>query len=186
MIRRVLLGLLASALIAGPTAAANWVVDKAQSRLGFKGVVEGDVFDGSFRKWDARISFDPKALATSKVLVTIDTGSAYTGDADRDGSLPTPEWFDPKRFPTATFAANRIVDLGGGRYQAIGELTVKGIKKPLVLPFTLAIIGDVAKMQASLVLNRTAFGIGSGKWNSDELVGTKVTVVGNLTARRGH
>ncbi len=185
MLRRALIAAVFAALVAAPAAAADWVVDKAQSKLGFRGVVEGDAFDGYFRRWDARISFDPKAPAASRIVVTVDTGSVYTGNADRDGTLPTAEWFDPKRFPTATFVSNRVVDLGGGRYQAVGELTIKGIKKPLVLPFTLAITGDVAKMQSSLVLNRTAFNLGSGKWSTDELVSTKVTLQVSLTARRG-
>jgi polyisoprenoid-binding protein YceI len=175
---------LAFAVAATPVAAADWAVDKAHSTLGFKGVMEGDAFQGSFRRWDARISFDPKNLAASKVVVTIDTASAFSGNADRDTTMPGADWFAVKQFPTATFTTTRFVALGGDRYQAIGDLSIKGVKKQVTLPFTLAISGPKASMRGALVLDRTAFGIGSGKWKSDEEVGTKVTVLVNLTALR--
>lgn len=190
MNRRTLIGACALALLAAPMAASAaapsnaWVVDKAKSALAFRGTLEGTPFDGTFRRWDAQITFDPKKLAASKVVVTIDTASAFTNNPDRDQTLPTDEFFAVKRFPKATFVSTRFVDQGGGRYQAIGELTIKGVKKPVTLPFTLAINGDVALMKGSLVLNRTAFGIGSGRWKTDDEVGLNVTVNVNVTARR--
>ncbi|MBS0295498.1 MAG: YceI family protein [Proteobacteria bacterium] len=196
--RALLSAVLATALVASGAAAApkgpakaratasapTWVVDKAHSSIGFKGVLEGDAFQGSFRRWDAKIAFDPKALAASHVSVSVDTASAFTGNGDRDETMPTDDWFAVKRFPTASFVVTRFVDQGQGRYQAIGDLTIKGVKRQVVLPFTLAIVGKTARMQGSLVLDRTQFGVGSGKWKSGEEVGTQVTVNVNLTATR--
>ncbi len=56
--------------------------------------------------------------------------------------------------------------------------------KPVVLPFTLAIAGDTARMNGQLVLNRTAFGIGQGKWSTPGVVDAKVVVIVQLTAHR--
>jgi polyisoprenoid-binding protein YceI len=182
-----MLGLIAAIAFAatGASAApAAWTVDKAKSKLGFRGTIEGEAFDGVFRRWDAVIKFDPKDLAHSSASVSIDTGSGFTNNPDRDESLPTQDWFAAKTFPKASFVAKRFVDQGGGRYQAIGELTIKGVKKPLVLPFTLALSGPSAKMTASLVLDRTAFGIGSGRWKSEDMVASKVTVSVNLIAAK--
>lgn len=178
-------GLLAAALIAAPAVAdaATWTVDQAHSRLGFKATQEDAGFEGYFRSWSASISFDPKHLSTSRVNVNVALGSAFTGDKDRDSYLPTDVWFDAKRFPTATFTATKFVDQGGGRYQAIGDLSIKGVKRQVVLPFTLAITGDTAKMSGELVLDRTAFNVGSGKWKDPAEVGTKVTVVVTILAK---
>ena len=82
----------------------------------------------------------PKALATSKVVVSIDTISAATGDADRDQALPTADWLAAQAFPKASFVSTGFKDLGGGRYQASGDLTLRGVKKPIVLPFTRTLI----------------------------------------------
>jgi polyisoprenoid-binding protein YceI len=176
--------LLAGVLVAGAVQAASWTVDHARSRLGFRGAMEGAAFDGTFRSWDAQISFDPKALSTSHVSVSVDLASAVTGDQDRDQNLPTDDWFAIKRFPKAVFTANRFVDRGGGRYEAQGELELKGVRRPVVLPFTLAVSGGVARMQGSTTLDRTAFNVGSGRWSTPDEVAKAVTVVVDITARQ--
>jgi polyisoprenoid-binding protein YceI len=166
--------------------APSWSVDAANSKLGFRGAMNGDAFNGTFRRWSAQIAFDPKNLAASKAVVSVDVASAATGDADRDQAMPTADWFSAQTQPRATFAATSFKDLGGGKYQAIGDLTIRGVKRPVVLPFTLAISGDTARMNGSVVLNRTAFGIGQGQWKTGDVVATEVTVTVALTARRAH
>jgi polyisoprenoid-binding protein YceI len=165
---------------------SRWTVDPAASKLGFQGKMNGDAFSGVFRRWSANIVFDPKALAASKAVVTIDVGSAATGDADRDQAMPTADWFAAQRFPQATFVTTSIKDLGGGRYLANGDLAIRGVHKAAVLPFTLAISGDTARMNGALQLNRTAFGIGQGRWSTGAVVDTSVTVTVSLTAHRAH
>ena len=139
-----------------------------------------------FHRWSAQIAFDPKNLAGSKAVVSVDVASAATGDADRDQAMPTADWFSAKTQPKATFTTTAFKDLGGGKYQASGDLTIRGVKKPVLLPFTLAISGDTARMNGSVVLNRTAFGIGQGQWKTGDVVATEVTVSVALTAHRAH
>ncbi|HWE46652.1 MAG TPA: YceI family protein [Caulobacteraceae bacterium] len=163
--------------------AANWAVDQAHSRIGFRATQEDAGFEGYFRSWNAAISFDPKRLATSHVTVNIALASAVTGNKDRDAYLPTADWFDARRFPSASFTAAKFVDKGAGHYEAIGDLSIKGIKRQVMLPFTLAITGNTAKMSGDLVLDRTWFNVGAGKWKDPAEVGTKVTVVVTVVAR---
>jgi polyisoprenoid-binding protein YceI len=175
------------AVLAWPAMAApapTWIVDPANSKLGFRGAMNGDAFTGVFHRWSAQIAFDPKNLAGSKAVVSVDVASAATGDADRDQAMPTADWFSAKTQPKAAFVTTAFKDLGGGKYQASGDLTIRGAKKPVVLPFTLAISGDTARMNGSLVLNRTAFGIGQGQWKTGDVVATEVTVNIALTAHR--
>ena len=179
-------GLLALAPFAQAAPVPNWTVDAANSKLGFRGAMNGDAFNGVFHRWSAQIAFDPKNLAGSKAVVSVDVASAATGDADRDSAMPSPDWFSAKTQPKATFATTAIKDLGGGKYQAAGDLTIRGVKRPVVLPFTLAISGDTARMNGSVVLNRTAFGIGQGQWKTGDVVATDVTVSVALTAHRAH
>ena len=172
-------------LLAAPTFAnaATWAVDQAHSRLGFRATQEEAGFEGYFRTWSAAINFDPKHLATSHVTVNVALASAFTADKDRDSYLPTADWFDAKRFPSATFTASKFVDKGAGHYEAIGDLSIKGVKRQVTLPFTLAITGDQAKMSGELVIDRTWFNVGAGKWKDPAEVGTKVTVVVNVLAK---
>lgn len=177
-------GALASQAVAASV--PTWTVDAANSKLGFKGAFNGDAFNGVFHRWSAQIAFDPKNLAASKASVSVDVASAATGDADRDQAMPTADWFSAKTQPRASFVTSSFKDLGGGRYQAVGNLTLRGVTRPVVLPFTLAISGDTARMNGSVVLNRTAFGIGQGQWKTGEVVATEVSVNIALTAHRAH
>ncbi|HEY5009477.1 MAG TPA: YceI family protein [Caulobacteraceae bacterium] len=180
-----ILGLVMLAPRAQAAAPAHWSVDPG-SKLGFQGRMNGDVFNGVFKRWTADIAFDPKHVASAKVVVTVDVGSAATGDADRDQAMPTADWFAAQKFPKAVFTTSAIKDLGGGKYLATGDLAIRGAHKPLTLPFTLAITGDTARMNGAVTLNRTAFGIGQGKWSTKDVVDTSVAVNVALVAHRAH
>jgi polyisoprenoid-binding protein YceI len=179
--------ILALAAVAGASARAApaaWTLDRAASRLTFRSAFSGEAVQGGFKRWDAQIQFDPKDLAASKAVVTIDVGSASTGATDKDQALPTADWFDAVRFPRASFVTRSFKDLGGGRYQALGDLTIRGVTRPVTLPFTLAITGDEAKMNGQAVVNRSLFGVGRGQFASAETVPFNVTVGIALVARR--
>ena len=174
-------------LLAAPAAAAPvpaWTVDRAASRIGFEGAMNGQTFTGGFSRWDAKIAFDPGDLAASKVTAVIDTGSVKTGDQTRDEALPTEDWFSIKAFPRATFVSRKITAAGPGRYVAQGDLTIRNATHAVTLPFTLAITGDTAKMAGSLPLDRSAFGVGQGQFKTGDTVALKVQVNIAITAKR--
>ena len=177
------LGLATAPALAAPTV---WTVDPAASKLAFQGAVSGTSFTGAFQRWSAQIVFDPKALAASHVTVLVDLASAASGNADRDQTLPTTDWFWVAKFARATFVSHAFRDLGGGRYVADGDLTLRGVTRPVSLPFTLAIAGDKATMSGSTAFDRTAFGVGQGQWKTGDVVATKVGVNVSLTAHRAH
>ena len=175
--------LAAVAVLAASAAQARpYMVDKSASRLGFTGAMSGAAFQGSFRRWDATIDFDPNNLPASRAVVIVDMTSAATGDGARDEALPSSDWFAAKTHPRATFVSRSITRTGPNRYAAAGTLTIRGVARPVVLPFTLALTGPTAKMTGQLVLDRTTFGVGQGQWRTGSTVATQVTVNVNLTA----
>ena len=163
--------------------APKWIVDPAKSKLGFETQAMGAPVEGDFGRWDADIHFDPKQLAGSKVVVTIQTGSAVTGDAEHDQTALGSDWLATAMFPTATFQAVTFKDLGGGRYEADGDLTIRGVSKPLVLPFTLAITGDAAQMTGETTVDRSLFGVGQGSYGGADSVPLAVTIKVELSAK---
>lgn len=169
---------------AAPAAAPAWTVDKAASKIRFKSSFAGTAFEGGFSRWDAKINFDPKNLAGSKAVVTIDLASVATGDADRDQTLPTADWFNTAKFPRATFTTTGFRALGGNRYQANGTLTLKGTSRPVTLPFTLAIQDDTARVTGQATLNRSQFKVGQGQFAGADTVPFEVTVPIVLVAKR--
>jgi polyisoprenoid-binding protein YceI len=163
--------------------APAWTVDGG-ARLGFRGTLSGEAFDGVFHRWNAQIAFDPKNLAGSKVVASVDVASAATGDSDRDSALPTADWFDAAKFPKAVFATRAFRDLGGGKYEAAGDLTLRGVTRPVTLPFTLQINGDKATLNGQTVIDRTAFGVGQGQWKNGDTLKLRVAIIVALTAHR--
>jgi polyisoprenoid-binding protein YceI len=154
------------------------------STLGFATTWAGDPLQGRLERWTADIVFSPYDLGHSKVSVSIDTTSAKTGDDQRDASLPSSDWFDAAAHPKATFTATKFDHSGGDRYVAHGVLNLRGVSKPMDLPFRLTIAGDTAKVSAETSLDRLAFGVGQGDFQSTDQVPAKVAVRVELTAKR--
>ena len=134
--------LLSAMAFVAPAQAADWAVQTDKSHLGFSGVQTGAPFKGSFGTWRAEISFDPAHPEAGHAKVTIDLASARTGDTQRDTALPQADWFDVKHFPQATFEAAGFTPKSGDAYEAAGKLTIRGVAKDVVLPFTLAVAGE--------------------------------------------
>lgn len=172
---------------AKPPAAASgpvkWTVEPG-STLGFTSAWSGQPVRGRFDRWRADILFSPEALDRSKVTVSIDTGSVNTGDQQRDGVLPSGDWFDAAGHPKAVFTASRFEKLGPDRYVAHGDLQLKGASKPVDLAFRLKITGDQAQMTGTANLDRTAFGVGQGEFAATDQVPGKVAVEIALKAKR--
>ena len=172
----------ASPAIAAP--APSWTVDKTRSQVAFVASMSGQAINGSFRRFDAKIAFDPANLTGSSVVAVINTASAATGDKSRDDSLPTPDWFNVKAFPRATFTSRSFKSLGGNRYQAAGTLTIRGVARPVVLPFQLAINGNAAQMRGTLTVDRRWFGVGEGQFASADTVAAGVKINIAINARK--
>jgi cytochrome b561/polyisoprenoid-binding protein YceI len=161
----------------------HWKVSPG-STLAFATAWSGSPVEGRFDRWKADILFGPKALDRSKVTVTIDMGSAKTGDPQRDASLPAPDWFDSAAHPSAVFTATRFSQSGENRYVAHGTLTLRGVTKPLDLPFDLKIDGAKATVSGRANLDRVAFGVGQGEFAATDQIPAKVAVRVQLRATR--
>ncbi|MFN3959994.1 MAG: YceI family protein [Parvularculaceae bacterium] len=175
----------AAPALAAPPVDGAWIVDKAASRIGFTGTQTDKAFTGAFERFDATILFDPADLASSRIEAAVDTGSARTGDRQRDAALPGAEWFDASAYPTAQFSSRAIRATGPHAYEADGTLAIRGVEKPLTLPFTVTIANGRAVADASVSVNRSEFGVGQGEeFATDRWVGYDVTVTIHLEATR--
>jgi polyisoprenoid-binding protein YceI len=163
---------------------ANWTVDLSRSRLGFSGTQTGTRFEGAFKRYDAQIQFDPAHPQSGHARIVIDVASASTGDTQRDEAMPGADWFDVKDYPKAVFEAKSFQSKGGDSYAAPGTLTIRGISRDAVLPFTLTVDGNTAHARGRLQLVRAQFGVGQGPWASGQWVALEVGVDVDLVATR--
>ena len=184
MIRRIAAMAAAGLLFAAPAAATSWTVDGDTSRLGFAGTQVGSAFEGAFTRFDAEILFDPDDLENAAVTVVIDVASFDSGSAERDDTAMGSEWFDAETFPEARFEASAFTAAGEGAFEVTAALTIRDVTQTVVMPFSLIIDGDTARMSGELPLDRRDFDLGTGQWAGADLVGHDVTVTVDLTAVR--
>jgi polyisoprenoid-binding protein YceI len=174
MIRRVI----AVALLSLPLAAsaAGWNADPAASTLRFIGESQGEAFTGRFERFTPTIAFDPAALASARFDVAIDVASANTDNEERDMQLNDAAFFDPEQHPQARYVATRFEAIGNDKYRALGELTLRGVTRPVALEFSWTQDGSGARLVGDAVLNRLDFGVGSGEWEDPEAIALEVRV----------
>ncbi len=181
-----LLAFAAAMAVATPAfAVTQWVAQPDPNAISWEGTQGGNKLAGHCEKFTADIAFDPAALASSAVKVTIDTSSCKTGEAQKDEYLPQAVWFNVPAFPNAVFEAKNFRHDGGDKYVASGTLTLKGITKNIELPFTLNIDGAKAHVVGETTLQRLAFGVGDGpQLSSPDVAGPDVKVKIDLHATK--
>lgn len=81
------------------------------------------------------------SLLDSAVSVTIATGTVTTGAADRDRHLVSPDFFDVDNHPQMTFVSTGVRS-NGDAWTLDGDLTIKGVAKPVALDFDFAGLVD--------------------------------------------
>jgi polyisoprenoid-binding protein YceI len=167
---------------------SSWAVDRRSSSLGFAYTYTDDSGDtactGRFSSWSANIRFDPNDLEHSSVTVRIQVASARTGITAHDSALPSSNWFNAAANPTVEFRTTRIRAREGGRYEAEGDLTIRGETKRVRLPFTLTINGDQASMRGALTIDRHDFNIGNGDDSADSLISRDIVINVRVEATR--
>ena len=166
--------LLALALLCAPAFAADYIQAPGSS-LVFAGKYQGEAFTGRFPGFATTFRFDPKQLATSKLVVNIPLASAATSNADYDGELRGASFFDATKFPRATYTSTKFRALGGNRYAADGTLTLRGGSKPVVLEFTWT-PGAAPVVSGKATVKRLAFGVGGGDWADTALIPDAIAI----------
>ena len=138
--------------------------------------------EGVFKKFSARISFDPAKPAAGSARLTIDVGSYDLGDESYNDQVRGKEWFDAKTYPSATFVSSAIAPAGGNQYKVTGKLTIKGKSQTVVVPVTVTQQGATQTFDGSLPIKRSQFDIGTGEWKDTSVVADDVVIKFHIVA----
>jgi polyisoprenoid-binding protein YceI len=171
--------LLLALALPGLASAADYAVQPAGSKLGFSGSFQGQSFDGTFGQWTAAINYDPAKLAGSKFDVDVDLSSVKTGDKDRDGALPGSDFFNVAKFPKAHFVTTGFHQ-NGAQVIADGNLTLRGVTKPVSLNVVFKSQGAGATMDVSGAVKRLDFGVGGGDYADTSVIANDVKINAHL------
>jgi len=161
----------------------SWVIQPGSS-LRFRTSYSGEAIVGSFATFSGDIVFDPDRLDKSRVVITVDLGSAASGDGQRDETLKGGDFFAVATNRNAVYRAERFRKTGTDRYVAQGTLRLKGVTAPFSLPFTLHIDGDTATMQGSATIDRLTWMIGEGEFSPTADIPATVAVEVAVKARK--
>jgi polyisoprenoid-binding protein YceI len=139
---------------------------------------------GRFTKWSGQLEFDEASPGGSRVEVQIDASSIDTKDAQRDGHLRSADFLDVEKHPNITFRSTGVESAGEKRYRVKGDLTIRGITRPVALDAEYAGRvkdpwgGERAGFTAKASIDRKDFGL---TWNQTldaggVVVGDKVEI----------
>jgi polyisoprenoid-binding protein YceI len=165
--------------------AGTWSLDPVHSRVDFEVGYLAGTFKGEFHEIAAeltveaeRVSFEGRAKVAS-VDVKDERLSAH---------LQSPDFFDAERHPELRFAAQHIRLDGDGKLAADGELTIKGVTKPVAVTGTVTAPiadpygNDRIGLKLTTKIDRTDFGV---DWNNplpsgDPALANDVTILAEL------
>lgn len=149
----------------------------ADSHIGFVATQLNVPIEGRFRRFDAEIALDPDQPQAGSARITVYTGSITidAGEADREAVKPV--WLDVPGFPEARFASDSVRALGGQRFEARGQLTIKGHSQALSVPFTATPQDDGGLLlEGEFTIQRGDYAVGSGDWSGFDIVANDVVV----------
>ena len=121
-----------------------------------------------FGNVDGTLVYDAADVGKSSVEVTLPLSGLNTFTAKFDEHIRSADFFDAAKFPTATFKSTKVEAAGTNKLTVTGDLTVKGITKPVVLDVTVNGAGEhpMAKVpsvgfDATTTIKRSDFGVGA-------------------------
>lgn len=149
---------------------SEWTIDASHTLVEFavKHMMIATV-KGRFGEVSGTIVLDEESLENSSVEVEIDAASIDTRSADRDAHLRSADFLDVENHPKLIFRSRRVESEGEGRFRVVGDLTIRGTTREVVLevedqgrgkdPWG----GERAAFSARTEIDRTDFGL---TWNA--------------------
>ena len=160
-------------IAAAPVVMTTFTIDAAHSQVLFKVRHLGlSTVTGRFSSFSGTFQLDPAAGQAGAANLSIDVASINTDNDRRNTHLKSPDFFAADSFPKITFVSTGITKAKGNMYKVAGNLTMRGVTRPVVLDAELAaeVGGDrrdqpgarAGAHQDGTDLLRLASGVGQG------------------------
>jgi polyisoprenoid-binding protein YceI len=140
------------------TAIAFTVIQSQNWKIGedYSIKFSGNNASGIFKSLKGTINFDDSNLASSKFDVTVDVATINTGNGMKNTHAKSDKWFDAEKYPTISFTSSSITKTSAG-YEAKGTLTMHGVRKDFIIPFSFTKNGSDGVFASSIDINRLDF-----------------------------
>lgn len=145
---------------------ATWTIDPMHSEIGFKvkHLVISTV-SGKFKTFEGKVETESDDFNNAKISFSADIDSIDTGVEARDTHLKSPDFFDAANHPKLSFESTSFTNKGGSDYELQGNITIKGVTKPIALNVEYGGTGPnaygqtVAGFELTGKINRKDFGL---------------------------
>lgn len=174
MSARLWIGLAGAALLATSAEAAGFRFDASNSELAFTGDWSGEPVPGTFARFEGRADFNASAPLKTRFRTEIEVASLDTEDEERDETMRGPDFFDAEAHPRALWESAGDCTASGATLNCPGQLTLKGVTKPV--PLTITPAADGGGVEGRAELSRIAFGVGSGDWADTDTIADTVAI----------
>lgn len=148
----------------------KWVVDPVHSEIQFKVKhLMITTVTGYFRKYEIQVETEGDDFTSASTIVfTADIDSIDTNNAQRDTHLKSADFFDAGNHKQLIFTGQKY-QKSGDEYQLTGDLSIRGITKPLILnvEFSGIVVDPYGQTKAGFTIDgkvsRKEFGL---QWNA--------------------
>jgi polyisoprenoid-binding protein YceI len=152
-------------------ASTTWTIDPVHSSVEFSLDYMGfTTYRTGFRALEGSLELDPERPASASVTASIPVASIDVTNDRLMGRLMDADLLGGKDHPTITFASTRVEVVDPSRWKVTGDLTLHGVKRPIVLdvrylgqgmhPFAKKV---AAAFRADTAIDRKDFGV---TWNA--------------------
>lgn len=166
-------------------AAATWTVDPVHSTLGFRiQHLKTSWFNGRVNGLSGTVVYDADKPAECSIQFEVDVASVDTGNKDRDEHLRSPDFFNAKVNPKASFKSSKVAKEGKDKFQVTGTLSLHGVSKEITIPAEFTGSGknmqgaEIAGFETVFTIKRSDFGITT----YPDALGEEVKITVNLEA----
>lgn len=132
----------------------------------------GLAVEGTLAGIEADISFRRDDLAGSHITATADPATLRTGIGLRDKHLQRPDYFDAQKHPRIHLRSKAFRKTGRDAYTGRFDVTIKGVTRETVLPFTVRRAGGATEYRGHFEVDRLDFNLGE----ASPILGRKVKI----------
>ena len=179
MILRMFAALMATLTIAAAAPADSLKFNNTSSKIEFVGKKKDGSHNGGFKKFSGTMEVPDGDFSKAKVNVEIQIGSIFTDTEKLTTHLKSPDFFDARTYPKATFASTGIRPVAGDEgwsHLMTGDLTLHGVTKKVAIPVRVQKTETGLSLMGKVTIHGKDFGMTYGEGMVDNNVAITVTV----------
>jgi polyisoprenoid-binding protein YceI len=150
-------------------------INGSNSKIAFTGTKPNGKHEGGFKEFKGTATVKDGDLTKAQIKVEIDMTSIFTDTPQVTNHLKTPDFFDVRKYPKATFISSKI-EKKGDDYLVHGKLTMHGVSKDLSFPAKVEATDAGFSLESSFEINRHDWKVSYGPGRVDDMVKLSLNV----------